>query len=268
VIRLLIALVCAVPLMAAPPDLEEVACAWCHFEEADDFAESVHYQRGYILCNDCHGGLPYEDDEEIAKAPQTGFIGKPERGDVAEICAQCHAGPADFFAQGPHREWLNEDNPTCITCHSNHKVFDANLALMDVTCSECHDEWSAALDQGQKIKVELEVVAEHLQRVGRVVDSLVVVDRSVRKARLFVEDARGVLRGADAATHALDVGVIVGMVEEARGREGIAGAEGVVAGYYAELERRLWIVVGVWVFVVVNVGFLWWKRRDLGDGER
>lgn len=263
-IRLLFALACAAPLWAAPPDLEEVACTWCHYEEADDFAESVHYQQGHILCNDCHGGLPYEEDEAIAKAPETGFIGKPGRDKVAEVCAQCHAGPAGFFAQGPHSEWLNEANPTCISCHSNHRVLDADLALMDATCNQCHDEWSAAIDRGQQIKVELEVAAEHLQRVARVVDSLAVVDRSVRRARPFVADAQGVLRMADAATHALDVGVIAGMVGEARGMGGIGGAEGVVTGYYAELGRRPWIVVGVWVLVLVNVGLFWWKRRDLG----
>ncbi len=32
-------LLVAAPLWAQPVDLEEVACAWCHFEEADAFAE-------------------------------------------------------------------------------------------------------------------------------------------------------------------------------------------------------------------------------------
>lgn len=261
---ILIALLSAAPLAAAPPDLEDVACTWCHFEQADDFAESVHYQQGYLLCNDCHGGLPFAEDPDLAKAPETDFIGKPGRAEIAEVCAQCHTGPAGFFAKGPHHEWQNEANPTCISCHSNHKVLDASLALMDETCNQCHEEWSSAIDRGQKIRVELKVAAEHLQRVAAVVDSLAELDRSLGKARPFVEDARAVLRSADAATHALDVQGIAGMVAEARGEQGIAGAERVVEAYYAELRRRPRIVVGVWVFVLVNVGLFWWKRRDLG----
>ena len=176
----LVALVLVAPVGAEPPDLDEVVCTWCHFDEGDDFAASVHYHEGHILCNDCHGGLPFEEDPDLAKAEGTGFIGKPGRDRVAQVCAQCHSGPAGFFAQGPHHDWANEANPTCVTCHGNHGVLAADLSLIDATCGECHDEWSAALDRGRKIKIELAVAAEHLARVGRVVDSLGVEVRAVR----------------------------------------------------------------------------------------
>ena len=91
-----------------------------------------------------------------------------------------------------------------------------------------------------------------------------VLDRSLRKARPFLTDAQGALREADVATHALDVAMIEGYVAEAR--RGIEGAEGVVEGYYAQMRWRPRIVVGVWVFVLVNVGLFWWKRRDLERG--
>ena len=260
---ILLVLLFAAPLFAEPPDLEEVACTWCHYEEAEDFAESVHYLQGHLLCTDCHGGLPFAEDPDLAKAPEAGFIGKPGRADVAEVCTQCHSGPAGFFAQGPHHEWQNEANPTCITCHSNHRVLDASLALMDETCSQCHDEWSAARDRGQKIRVELKVGAEHLQRVAMVVDSLSGFQRSLQKAQPFIQDAAAVLQSADAATHALDVQMIEGMVAEVRGERGVAGAEGVVGAYYEKLRMRPRFVFAVWVFVLVNVALFWWKRRDL-----
>ena len=75
--RWLVALVLVAPVGAEPPDLDEVVCTWCHFDEGDDFAASVHYHEGHILCNDCHGGLPFEEDPDLAKAEGTGFIGKP-----------------------------------------------------------------------------------------------------------------------------------------------------------------------------------------------
>ncbi len=265
--RWLVALVLVAPVGAEPPDLDEVVCTWCHFDEGDDFAASVHYHEGHILCNDCHGGLPFEEDPDLAKAEGTGFIGKPGRDRVAQVCAQCHSGPAGFFAQGPHHDWANEANPTCVTCHGNHGVLAADLSLIDATCGECHDEWSAALDRGRKIKIELAVAAEHLARVGRVVDSLGVEVRAVRQAEVFIEEAGGVLRRAGAATHAMDLTVIGEMVGEMRGDGGIGGAERVVAEYYEDLHGRPWVVAGVWVFVGVNIFVLWWKRRELAREE-
>ena len=68
--------------------IDDVWCTVCHYQEGDEFALSVHYQRGLLLCDDCHGGDPLEPDPEMAKAPDTGFIGKPARADIADICAR------------------------------------------------------------------------------------------------------------------------------------------------------------------------------------
>ena len=64
---------------ASPVDIDEVMCALCHFEQGDEFVESIHYQKGLLLCDDCHGGDPFAAEIEKAKAPETGFIGKPRR---------------------------------------------------------------------------------------------------------------------------------------------------------------------------------------------
>ena len=53
------------------------------------------------------------------------------------------------------------------------------------------------------------------------------------------------------------------MVVEARGEQGIAGAEAVVEAYYQEMRLRPRIVVGLWIFILVNVALFRWKRRDL-----
>ena len=53
---------------AQAADIDDVYCALCHFEQGDEFVESIHYQQGMLLCNDCHGGDPFEADVEAAGA--------------------------------------------------------------------------------------------------------------------------------------------------------------------------------------------------------
>jgi hypothetical protein len=244
-----------------PVDLEEVMCAVCHFEQADQFAQSVHYQQGLILCNDCHGGLPFEADQEAAKAKETGFIGRPGRGQIAEVCAKCHQASAQAFARGPHRDWEKEGNPTCITCHDNHRVLDATLALMEEACADCHESGSAALVTGHQVRGLIEKQQERIAAMDGRADSLAKLARSLAKVRVHVEMARGTLREAEPATHALDARLIE---EKTRAAEGeVEEAEKKVEEYYRGQALRRRVVAGLWVFVLVNVALLWWKRRQL-----
>ncbi len=259
---LLAAVLLPVALVAEEPvDLDDVYCALCHFEEGDEFAASIHYQRGLLLCNDCHGGLPFEAETDLAKAPDTGFIGKPGRQDIAAVCAKCHSGPADFFARGPHHDCRNEANPTCITCHHNHRVMDATLALMDETCTTCHAAGSAPLEEGEEMRRILEVNQERLQHFRAELDSLVRLDRSLRRALPYVEGAGTALREADPITHALKLELVEEKVEESHLE--LEQARGLVADYFQEHTRRRWIVVFAWVVVLGNVALLWLRRRQL-----
>ena len=92
---------------ASPVDIDEVMCALCHFEQGDEFVESIHYQKGLLLCDDCHGGDPFAAEIEKAKAPETGFIGKPRREKLAAICGRCHTGPT----RQPHLHHLSPQSP-------------------------------------------------------------------------------------------------------------------------------------------------------------
>ncbi len=242
-----------------PVDLDEVYCALCHYEEGDDFAASIHYQRGLLLCNDCHGGLPFAEDAEIAKAPGTGFIGKPERGDIADVCGRCHSGPADFFARSPHGEWQDQDNPSCITCHHNHRVVDATLGLMEQTCVICHQLGTAALELGDRMRRELETSGTHLDRVAAELDSLAQLDPGLRRALPYIDAARSALREADPITHAVEFELVEEKVHEFRGQ--VEGAEALIAGYYEKGIRRRWAVMLIWGLVAVNVALLWWRRQ-------
>jgi hypothetical protein len=261
--RLLVLLLCGPALLwaDAPISLDEVFCATCHFDQGEEFAQNIHYQQGQLLCNDCHGGLPFEADPEKAKGPGTGFIGRPRRADIAALCAKCHAAPARFFAQGPHAAWQQEASPTCISCHTNHLVLDASLELMDSTCGQCHQPGTPALARGESIRQRLEQAGEEHRQLKAHRDSLQVLEGSLRRASPFLEAGANALREAGPLTHALDLGLIEGKLGEARGEE--APVRQMIAEYYDSRRHRLWAVAGIWVLVVANVLLLWIKRRQL-----
>ncbi len=251
---------------AQAADIDDVYCALCHFEQGDEFVESIHYQKGMLLCNDCHGGDPFEIDDVAAKAPSTGFIGKPQRGDIAQICGKCHSGPAGFFAQGPHHDWQTEANPTCITCHDNHRVFDATLALMDEVCADCHVDDARALNRGEEIRQHLERSDAALRRAASRLDSLRDIDPALQRILPVLATARSTLREADPATHALDVELIESIVEEAEVDR--LAVEERLDESVRHRQRRGWAVIGIWVFVMGNVALLTIKGRQLDRDRR
>lgn len=244
-----------------PVDIDEVMCALCHFEQGDEFVAGIHYQKGMLLCNDCHGGDPFEAQSERAKAVETGFIGKPRRQDIAAICGRCHTGPARFFAQGPHRDWQNADNPTCITCHHNHRVLNATLALLEEPCARCHASESEPAARGLAIRSRLRDSGSELARVAGDLDSLRHIDSALDRVVPLLEAARSTLRKADSRTHALSRELIEETLEAAGGE--LAVVEERLFEFVQDRQRRRWAVLGLWLFVAVNVVFLWAKRRQL-----
>jgi hypothetical protein len=241
--------------------IDDVWCTVCHFEEGDEFALSVHYQRGLLLCDDCHGGDPLEPDPEMAKAPDTGFIGKPARADIAVICARCHSGPAEFFAMGPHADPANPDNPTCITCHQNHLVVEATLMLMDTACALCHAGDEAVLARAEAIQTALHAADERLHAVESRFDSLQRIDAGLRRSVGLLAGAGAVLRQIDPRTHALDMSLMDASITAFD--DEVAAVGDMLDESESSRQRRRWVVAGVWLFVVANVTVLWLKRRRL-----
>ena len=241
--------------------IDDVWCTVCHYQEGDEFALSVHYQRGLLMCDDCHGGDPLEPDPEMAKAPDTGFIGKPARAGIADICARCHSGPAEFFALGPHADPANPDNPSCITCHQNHLVVDATLALMDTACAFCHVGDAAVVAQVEVIQTTLHEAEQRLYAAESRFDSLQGIDAGLRRSRGMLVGAGAVLRQIDPRTHALDINLMDELIT-AFDEEAEAVGD-VLDESEGARQRRRWAVGGVWLFVAANVTLLWLKRRQV-----
>lgn len=120
---------------------------------------SIHAERN-ISCADCHGGDPTATTKEEAKAPNTGYIGVPNKADIPALCAACHASVSqmrqydlstdqyDQYQESIHGLRLEEGDKnvaTCFDCHGGHQILKANDPSSTVyppnipaMCASCH----------------------------------------------------------------------------------------------------------------------------------
>ena len=151
----------------APPD----RCATCHLEIGDerlerpakDFAEDIHKAKGFG-CVACHGGDARAEGME-AMDPAKGYIGKPTRAQIPQLCARCHADAkfmkqynpslridqAAEYATSVHGRRLREVGDTkvatCVGCHPAHSIrppADPKSSVHPLkvaeTCGRCHGD--------------------------------------------------------------------------------------------------------------------------------
>lgn len=145
------------------------SCATCHLEIGDErlaapvkaFAEDIHAAKGFG-CASCHGGDPKEAGME-AMDPAKGYIGKPARQQIPQVCGRCHSdarfmkryNPAlrvdqvAEYATSVHGRRLRDlDDPkvaTCVSCHPAHAIRPPSDPPSSVhplrvaeTCGGCH----------------------------------------------------------------------------------------------------------------------------------
>lgn len=144
------------------------SCLDCHAAMTEqivmDWEASVH-KKVDIGCASCHGGDP-ADSSMDSMSPDKGFVGKPERKDVPQFCARCHADPVKMrayniptdqfakYSESVHGLRLaREGDPnvaTCVSCHGTdgaHKIISPKDPASPVyrenipkTCSKCHSD--------------------------------------------------------------------------------------------------------------------------------
>jgi len=143
-------------------------CLDCHGSMDGDLQKpalliknDIHLQNG-LGCANCHGGDPTSDDPSIAMSKAKGFIGKPKRTAIPQLCANCHSKPEfmgrfrpqqrvdqfELYKTSVHGKRLatgDENVATCIDCHSVHDiraVKDAQAPVSKMrlpeTCGRCH----------------------------------------------------------------------------------------------------------------------------------
>jgi predicted CXXCH cytochrome family protein len=128
-------------------------------------SRDIHFKNG-LSCHNCHGGDPTLGIEkggpEDAMDPKKGYIGKPDRKQIASLCASCHSNPdfmrkynpqarIDQYAEyltSVHGKRYQAGDPkvaTCTDCHGVHgirPVSDPNSPVYAInvaeTCGRCH----------------------------------------------------------------------------------------------------------------------------------
>ena len=125
--------------------------------------DDIHTANG-LSCADCHGGDRTSDDPTVAMSKAKGFIGKPKRTAIPQLCASCHSKPdfmrrfnpqervdqMELYKTSVHGKRLaagDENVATCIDCHSVHDIRAVKDArspvyplLLPDTCGHCHSD--------------------------------------------------------------------------------------------------------------------------------
>ncbi|MGA7416048.1 MAG: cytochrome c3 family protein [Bryobacteraceae bacterium] len=163
---------CALVLLLIPAFLAaqpaKDSCVECHAQMDGDeqkpallIKSDIHTANG-LSCADCHGGDRTSDDPDLSMSKAKGFIGKPKRTAIPQLCASCHSKPdlmrhyrpqqrVDQYAlyvTSVHGKKLaagDENVATCIDCHSVHDIRAVKDVLSPVhplrlpeTCGRCH----------------------------------------------------------------------------------------------------------------------------------
>jgi hypothetical protein len=172
----------------APPD----NCAACHLQTGDDrlaapareFDGDIHKAKGFG-CVACHGGDTQATGME-AMDRRKGYIGKPTRQQVVQVCGRCHADAGFMkrynpslrvdqvaeYATSVHGRRLREAGDpnvaTCASCHPAHTIRPPSdpkssvhpLRVAD-TCGRCHGDakymagYKIPTDQLEKYKTSV-----------------------------------------------------------------------------------------------------------------
>jgi len=155
--------------VAATAEKAPEGCVTCHLELGDDrlatpakeFREDIHAAKGFG-CTACHGGDPKAAGME-AMDPARGYIGKPGRQQVVQVCGRCHADArfmkqynpalrvdqvAEYRTSVHGRRLLEGGDPkvaTCASCHRVHTIRPPSDPRSSVhplnvaeTCGSCH----------------------------------------------------------------------------------------------------------------------------------
>ncbi|KAA3615311.1 MAG: hypothetical protein DWQ05_14720 [Calditrichaeota bacterium] len=146
---------------------EDDQCIVCHKDEEilpEDFSEfDIHLQTG-LSCKGCHGGDETSDDEDLSMSSEAGFIGVPEKIEIAAMCGKCHSDinfmrqyqpriatdQVQQYHESVHGKKLAQGDTKvadCTSCHSVHNILPAIDARSTIyalnipaTCKKCHSD--------------------------------------------------------------------------------------------------------------------------------
>lgn len=227
-------------------------------DQVEKYKRSVHWatmsQKGDLsapTCNDCHGN-------HGAAPPGVSWVGN--------VCGQCHAVMAEFFAKSPHAKAFTQMGlPGCVACHENHEIKparDAMLGMADgAVCTGCH----AADDKGGTAAIRMRTLIDGLageqERAQAVLAQAEHAGMEVSQAQFDLNGAKDALVKARAAIHAFAPAAVQKETEAGMAVASRAHARGIRA--LEELRfRRLGLAVSV-VIIAALIAGLALKIREL-----
>jgi predicted CXXCH cytochrome family protein len=233
------------------------------FDELRDYRASVHarllYEEGDVsapTCNDCHGNH--------GAAP-------PGIASVRNVCGQCHATMAEYFAAAGHVEPFDVDErPGCATCHGNHDIREADEETLTTRsiaiCDDCHAD--AADPHGGEFLVMrafIDSLSVAQERARAILEEAENRGMEVSQALFGLEDANNSLTLARSAVHSFHVGPVAEALQP--------GFEVTHAAWQSGLEaldehryRRVGLALSFAIILVLIVGLLL-KIRESGSGR-
>jgi ssDNA-binding Zn-finger/Zn-ribbon topoisomerase 1 len=175
--RLLLISCCAIVavLLVLPVSMSDLyaqsnsdMCYTCHADIGDDaseaYANSIHLKKG-VSCAECHGGDRRSEDMDDAMSKSKGFVGKPKKDDISQLCAKCHndadkmkslgssitTGQYSMLAASVHGSVEGGEGSElimeCTTCHSVHDIRKTSDPASSVSpgkvvalCANCHND--------------------------------------------------------------------------------------------------------------------------------
>jgi predicted CXXCH cytochrome family protein len=188
-VLLFVAVALSAMVSSAPAQPESESCVACHqaigvdklTQPVKDFPQDIHSAKGFG-CVACHGG-DAKDPGMTAMDRAKGFIGKPARKDLAQVCGRCHSDARFMRQYNPslrvdqvaeyytsvHGQRLtgngDEKVAVCSSCHPAHSIrppSDPRSSVHPVkvaeTCGRCHAdakymaEYKIPTDQLEKYK--------------------------------------------------------------------------------------------------------------------
>jgi hypothetical protein len=183
-------------------DPPAVSCVThCHGAERVEHEASIHAEA--LACVDCHGGDPTaQRDKEKSHDAAKGFVGRPARAHVPELCGTCHSDPLRMHAYGlptdPLAQYRTSNHgkalfgkgdtqvAVCTDCHGVHGILPAEdpraptaRANQPATCGRCHAD------------------AQRMAPYGLPSDGVARFVGSVHGRALLVERSRGAPACAD-----------------------------------------------------------------------
>ncbi len=150
---------------------EDNSCVDCHLTleprlaaPAREWLTSIHADFD-VSCTTCHGGDALDPTQEGAKSEESGYVGRPAKDQIPELCGGCHADSermapyglptnqlSEYYELSKHGQLLAQGDQavaTCYDCHGGHAILDAQSPSSTVypvnlpqTCGKCHSDAS------------------------------------------------------------------------------------------------------------------------------